>query len=589
MQLFPYRRAAGAVVATLCLTLASGIPVTSAAGLPRARAAAPVPGIDPQFIYDQLAFMATHFQRREAGYVAGSAGHTGFARYWSAEMLRLLGQYGATARRYPFKVQGWLRRPATEPAVNVEVTVPGVTQAANVVVIGCHYDGEALSTQSAYDDASGCAVELGVARAMARFWRSHGLYPARTLRFVIFDAEEQGVLGSFSYLNDAANATVPDISAMINEEQNGVGYPVRYLGDLARPLMTTTVYVSPAAPDSFYPALRLSAAQAARNQAFAGLLRQAVPGAFSAFRQLGYRELTYRARGGGQAWRPIFTAGQLGQVPVTKDTIGSSDQIPFTLAGIPDATIVGNDTYYSSNPPAGSYPYDRPQDTIGLMNAFADGGAGQSQALTMALGLPGMLTTWMLSQPGVLGQARPDGRPIAAIGSIGRVVPDHPVTFRASGFVPGAAGAKLRYSWSFGDGADAAGQVVRHAYAATGSFALRLTVSAPHRPPRTISEIVSAGQPARYRNPYTTPGNGPKPVLDGRPPVNPAVKLPVADPRLADQVGRRAPGIEPRPPSGSSSPSGWILAGVAVVVAAAAFTTVSRRRTRPRRARRAGR
>jgi hypothetical protein len=229
MSAFRLRRpvTAAAVAGLLGLTLTGSVRADAATAAPRADATLPVPGIDPQFIYRQLAYMATHFKHREAGYLSSATGHDGFARYWTSEMLKLLGPFGATARRYPFKIAGWLGRPATAPAVNVEITVPGVTHPAKVVVIGCHYDGEAISTQSANDDASGCAIELGVAEAMARFWRSRGLYPARTLRFVIFDAEEQGVLGSFDYVNHEANGTVPDIVAMFNEEQNGIGYPLR--------------------------------------------------------------------------------------------------------------------------------------------------------------------------------------------------------------------------------------------------------------------------------------------------------------------------------------------------------------------------
>jgi hypothetical protein len=315
----------------------------------------------------------------------------------------------------------------------------------------------------------------------------------------------------------------------------------------------------------------------------------AVAGAFAAFRQLGYQELTYHGSGGRPVWQPIFTPGQRGQVPVTDDILGSSDQVPFTVAGIPDGTFSGNFSYYDRGAPAGSYPFDQPQDTIGLMNTFAVGGAGQSQALTMALALPGMLTTWMLSQPGVLGQVPPDGRPIAAIGSIGRILPHRPVTLRATGYLPGVAAAKLRYSWSFGDGTAATGQVVRHVYAATGPLTLRLTVSAPHRPPRTISETVVPGHPATFGNPYAMSANAPVPktVLEGRPPANPSVPLPAARPGLTDKVGRAGAG-RTEPPAGSSplgsSSLGWLLAGIALVVAGAAFVVVSRRRSGSRRA-----
>jgi hypothetical protein len=487
-------------------------------------------------------------------------------------MLQLLRPFGATARRYRFAIPGWSGRPATAPAVNVEITVPGVTHPAQVVVIGCHYDGQATSTQSAYDDGSGCAIELGVAEAMARFWRSRGLYPARTLRFVIFDAEESGLVGSFDYVNNEANSTLADIVAMFNEEQNGIGYPVRFLGRLASPLMAEHIYVSPPGPNALYRTIHRSAGRDAANKAFTAALPRAVVGAFAEFRRLGYQELTYHGDSGQHVWQPIFTNGQANHVPVTNDTAGGSDQIPFTMAGIPDAMFVGNFTYYDRSAPAGSYPFDRPQDTIGLMNAFADGGRGQSQALTMALGLPGMLTTWMLSEPGVLGQARSPGRPIAAIGSIGQVMPHQPAAFTATAYVPGDPAASLKYSWQFGDGTAATGQTVEHVYSTTGPQTLRLTVSAPGHGARTVSAGIPVGEPATYPNVLTTPSG---PVFDGRPPANPEVRLPVAKPGLIDYVGRVP---------ATSSAGWWIVAAIVLVVLAAVAAAAAGARGRRRRA-----
>ena len=594
------------LAAGLLLTWLSSAPARATAGRTHGTAAAMLatrsskprqspaqagPVIDPNFIYGQLAFMATRFQQREAGYRADASGHAGFADYWTTEMLRLLSPFGATTRRYPFRVPGWAGRPATAPAVNVEITVPGVRQPAQVVVIGCHYDGEASSTQSAFDDASGCAIELGVAQAMAESWRSRGLYPARTLRFVIFDAEEEGILGSFNYVNEAANGSVPDIVAMFNEEQSGIGYPVRFLGKLANPLMPMHLFLSPTAPNGLYPTRLLSAAQAARNQAFAAVVKKAPAGSFRAFRQLGYRELTYHDAGGRQVWQPVFTPGQLRWLPIGADTLGSSDQVAFTLAGVPDATFAGNYSYYSGPAaPAASYPYDQPQDTIGLMNAFADGGAAQSQALSLALAVPGMLTAWMLSQPDILGLARPDGRPIAAIGSIGPIRPGHPVTLRATAFDPGRPHARLGYSWNFGDGAAATGPSVQHAYAAAGHYTLQLNVTAPGRPARVIRQPISAGHPKAYGNPYAAlaaPAGAISPAeraaAAGRPRANPSVTLPVARPGLTDKVGRVARARDPEP-AGSQSVT-WILPGVALSVVAAMAVVLAtwRRAMRARR------
>src|SRR5215470_11039640 len=93
------------------LTRSVLLPLAACGGLvlaaiaPRASGAAPpqstppaigaIPGIDPGYIYGQFDHLVTHFQHREAGYRAGGAGHEGFARYWSGQMLHLLGPFGA--------------------------------------------------------------------------------------------------------------------------------------------------------------------------------------------------------------------------------------------------------------------------------------------------------------------------------------------------------------------------------------------------------------------------------------------------------------------------------------------------------------
>ncbi|HEV8677037.1 MAG TPA: M28 family peptidase [Methylomirabilota bacterium] len=66
---------------------------------------------------------------------------------------------------------------------NLEVERAGTTRAAEVIVVGAHYD-TVLGTRGANDNASGTAAVLALARRFAR--RS----PARTIRFVTFANEE---------------------------------------------------------------------------------------------------------------------------------------------------------------------------------------------------------------------------------------------------------------------------------------------------------------------------------------------------------------------------------------------------------------
>jgi len=494
------------------------------------------PTIDPTYTYDQLFYVAAHFQHREAGYDANLPvsvnGHDEFAAYWAQEVLHNLQSFGAQVRHDEFSVAGWKGRPAKVPAFNVEVSVPGVIHPEQVVVIGCHYDGEALSTQSANDDASGCAIELAVAKAMGVYWRSHHTYPARTLRFVLFDAEEQGLYGSFHYLNDTVNGDVANIVAMFNEEQNGIAYPLRYLGQLTNPLLPLYIAMSPLQKSDLYPAQNLlSQAQIEKTTHFRALMQQAVPAVFQQFQALGFLGLTYHGSNGQDVAQPIFTTDQLSNIQLEDDTVGGSDQIPFTLAGVPCATFVGNFTYYDNSPPAWSYPFDQREDTIQLMNTFADGSSQKSNALMLALALPGMLTTWMLNQPDILGPANADGNPIAAISDIGKAQVGQSMTLDAkTSFDPQNTSASLMYEWDFGDGTKASSMTVTHMYATKGEYPLLVIVSSATGVRRIQKTINVLTQTVVYHNSYAAY------QADGNPRPNPEVVLPKPNDGLSDRL-----------------------------------------------------
>jgi hypothetical protein len=556
----------------LVLTLSFLIPAAanaSSRNFFHPQTAADFPTVDPNYIYNQLFYMVTHFQRREAGYdnnlPVNVNGHDEFAAYWAQEMQRDLSGFGAQVSRDEFSVQGWQGRPVTVPAYNVEVTIPGVSHPEQVVVIGCHYDAEASSTQSANDDASGCAIELGVAKAMGAFWRSHKLYPERTLRFVIFDAEEQGLYGSFHYLNSTINGDVKNLVAMFNEEQNGIAYPLRYLGQLSNPILPFYIDMSPLQSNQLYAHQdQLSQQQKDAISHFRSLMQQAVVASFAQFQKMGYQMLSYHNGNQPDVFQPIFTSDQLKYIQQEDDTQGGSDQIPFTLAGLPCATFVGNSSYYDQNPPPWSYPFDQPQDTIQLMNTFADGSSQKSYALVMALGLPGMLTTWMLNQTEILGQSPSNNSPIAAISDVGQTIAGRSIALDArASYDP--AGNALTYAWDFGDGTQANGIAVTHTYTRTGTYDLKLTVSSTTGT-RTVTKVVNVvTKPTSYNNPYT------RYQADGVPPVNPAVTLPNPNDQLSDKVttttAATATATVLTPTSSKSNFSmNWIIGGLILAV-----------------------
>ncbi len=78
---------------------------------------------------------------------------------------------------------------------NIEATIPG-TDSSNIFIICGHYDCVA-DGPGADDDGSGVAAVLAAAEIMRNYEFYH------TVRFVAFSGEEQGLIGSMHYAEDA--------------------------------------------------------------------------------------------------------------------------------------------------------------------------------------------------------------------------------------------------------------------------------------------------------------------------------------------------------------------------------------------------
>jgi carboxypeptidase Q len=82
---------------------------------------------------------------------------------------------------------------------NIVGEIEGAVHSEKVVLVGAHLDSWDLGT-GATDDGFGAAAVLGAAQALVRT----GLRPARTLRFMLFTGEEEGLLGSRAYVRQHA-------------------------------------------------------------------------------------------------------------------------------------------------------------------------------------------------------------------------------------------------------------------------------------------------------------------------------------------------------------------------------------------------
>jgi carboxypeptidase Q len=92
---------------------------------------------------------------------------------------------------------------------NVIAEIPGREIPSEVVIVGAHLDSWQPGT-GAQDNGTGVASVLEVARAI----KSLGRTPRRTIRFILFGGEEQGLLGSTAYVRSHV-ADMPNIDAIL--------------------------------------------------------------------------------------------------------------------------------------------------------------------------------------------------------------------------------------------------------------------------------------------------------------------------------------------------------------------------------------
>jgi hypothetical protein len=92
---------------------------------------------------------------------------------------------------------------------NVIAELRGSEKPDEVVVLGAHLDSWELGT-GALDDGVGAAQVIDTLRTI----KASGLRPKRTIRFILFSGEEQGLLGSRAYVA-AHRAEMDNIVAMI--------------------------------------------------------------------------------------------------------------------------------------------------------------------------------------------------------------------------------------------------------------------------------------------------------------------------------------------------------------------------------------
>lgn len=117
----------------------------------------------------------------------------------------------------------WIKGPL--PTYDVVAEIPGTEKPDECVIVGGHLDSwNTPGSQGACDNGTGVSTAMEAARILATV----GAKPRRTIRFILYTGEEEGLLGSFGYVENH-KADLAKISAVLNDD-GGTNYQGGYWG-----------------------------------------------------------------------------------------------------------------------------------------------------------------------------------------------------------------------------------------------------------------------------------------------------------------------------------------------------------------------
>jgi carboxypeptidase Q len=109
---------------------------------------------------------------------------------------------------------------------NTVAEIPGAEKPEEVVIIGAHLDSWDLGT-GATDNGTGSMAVLEAARALQKL----GVKPKRTIRFVLFTGEEQGLVGSRAYVKAHAAELGKVSGVLVHDSGTGKVLTVGLMGN----------------------------------------------------------------------------------------------------------------------------------------------------------------------------------------------------------------------------------------------------------------------------------------------------------------------------------------------------------------------
>jgi hypothetical protein len=427
-----------------------------------------------------------------------------YSHYFAETMQEILGDFGVTIQRHRFFNPGGSNT-ASGMAINTAAIVPGADHPEETVIISGHFDQTKDGPASAWDSAEGHAQVIRVAKLMADYWRETGTRPSATVKFVPWDAEESGTLGSLDY---ARNNVVPGeehkVRGYFNTDPCAGGYPAFRFGNPADRVQLGIQLANPDRLDDLvtFESENPPEEARARIEAFNAMAPRIVDEVFD--------HLDDTLTVGGSE-REIFVSSREAAEQGTEPDLGndvvigssrailfSSDWRNFEDLGIPffnpGPEITGPSSQGEPGNPDGLAILHTPNDNLQTLNAYTGGdpsGLLVSDGWQKGMEMCSHLLAWFMLQPEMAGARLVNPDVVGYFEALpNESRPGVPVRFDASGshqVRPSAAKGKgpkgalvtgddLAYQWDFGDGASGTGRWVEHAYGEPGVYQATLTV-----------------------------------------------------------------------------------------------------------------
>src|SRR3954452_2447355 len=435
--------------------------------------------------------------------------------YFERTMKAILGDFGVVVHRYQFDSPGSTNSAGVRSAAgnnaagtstapgrsfNIGAEVPGADNPEETVIVSGHYDFTDSGPAAAWDSSEGHAEVIRMAKMMADYWRATGTRPSATIKFMPWDQEETGTVGSLDYVtNNVPPGEEDELRGYFHVDPCAGAYPAYYHGD---------------GNDSNRVSLTLQLADPA------GQAKPGDQGEFTDFNKQAERivnDVFERVDGEtvdtAQGKKPILVTEaeskrqgdpDFGKTPDRNMVVTglgglllfSSDYRNFEGIGVPFFNFAP-DMFGPHADPATDSPttssegvaiLHTPNDNLLTLNRLTgpdQTGQTASDGWMKGMELCSMTESWGMLQPNMAGAQRATSDPVAYYTALpNEAVADQQVTFDGTGsyqYVATGSRAQvpedqLEWSWDFGDGTSGTGRVVKHVYAEVGRYPTTLTL-----------------------------------------------------------------------------------------------------------------